>query len=331
MLKLKTDIIIEKAAFQIKYTDTILSMGSCFAHNIATKLEQQLYRTCINPFGVLYNPLSIRNSLALLLNNYTFEQKDLFQHKGVWHSFQHHSSFSSLDPNQMLVHINEELDKARNHLKKTNVICLTFGTAWIYELKKTKKVVSNCHKVPSSRFRRRRLSVNEIVEETGKLLTYLREKLPHLQILLTVSPIRHLKDGFIENQISKSTLLLAIHQLVEQQDYIHYFPAYEIMQDDLRDYRFYQSDLIHPSAVAVDYIWDLFAQTYLSDKEDKLRASVYKIVQAATHRPFQPDSAAHQKFIQKQLKSIDRISSKINSPRLLQLKEHFEQQLIKIT
>lgn len=329
MLKLKTDIVIEKAAFQIQYQDTILSMGSCFADNIATKLEQHLYQTCINPFGVLYNPLSIRNSLALLLNNYTFEQKDIFQQKGIWHSFQHHSSFSSLDPEQMLARINEELDNARNQLKKTNILCLTFGTAWVYELKKTKKVVSNCHKVPASRFRRRRLSVDEIVREIGKLLGYLKEKLPHLQVLLTVSPIRHLKDGFTENQISKSTLLLAIHQLVNQQQYIHYFPAYEIMQDDLRDYRFYQPDLVHPSAVAVDYIWDLFAQHYLSDKEDKLRATVYKIVQAAAHKPFQPNSTAHQKFVQKQLNAIDRINNKVNAPRLLQLKAYFEQQLTK--
>jgi hypothetical protein len=328
MLKLKTDITIEKPSFQIKYEDTILSMGSCFAQNVATKLDERLYKTCINPFGVLYNPFSIRNSLALLLNNYTFEKKDLFEHKGVWNSFQHHSSFSNLSAASMLHQINEQLDTARLHLKNTTVLCLTFGTAWVYELRKTNKVVSNCHRVPRSKFRRRRLTVTEIVQEMSKLLLYLKEKRPHLQVVLTVSPIRHLKDGFVENQISKSTLLLAIHQLIEHYDYMHYFPAYEIMQDDLRDYRFYEKDLTHPNTIAIDYIWDLFATHYLSDKEDKTRAAVEKLRHAAAHKPFQPTSLAHQKFVQKQLKTIAKLQHKLPPNSTQKLERYFENQLI---
>lgn len=328
MLKLKTDIVVPAAPFRITYNDTIVSLGSCFAQNMATRLEQQLYTTCVNPFGVLYNPFSIRNSLALLINNYEFGTQDIFEHKGIWNSFQHHSSFSGLDPKVVLNHINYELNEARQHLQNAKVLVLTFGTAWVYELKKTNKVVSNCHRVPASKFRRRRLTVTEIVEDLRKLLQYLQEKLPHLKIILTVSPIRHLKDGMIENQISKSTLLLAVHQLVAELNHTYYFPAYEVMQDDLRDYRFYDADLVHPSPVALDYIWQLFETHCLEPKEQKLRQTATKLQRAATHRAFQPESEEHQLFIQKQLRALQRLTTKIPaSPIFKVLQQHFEQQV----
>ncbi len=328
MLKLKTNIKLDSPAFQISYKDTILALGSCFAERVAEKLKKDYYPIVSNPFGVLYNPLSIRNSLGLLLNNYEFVEKDLFQHQGIWSSFQHHSSFSGLDLEAVLKHINHELTAARTALKNTNVLLLTFGTAWVYELKETAKVVSNCHKVTAEKFVRRRLSVSKIVAELGELLAYLKQKLPQLQILMTVSPVRHLKDGFVENQISKSTLILAVEAMQQKYDFVHYFPAYEILLDDLRDYRFYDRDMVHPNALAVDYIWDLFANNYLDKKEISLRKNIQKLQRAAEHRSFFPASEGHQKFVQKQLTALQNIQKQAPYIDLEALELYFKQQEI---
>lgn len=328
MIKHKTTIELDEAAFSIKYQDNILSMGSCFAQNMAKKLQDLYYNVSINPFGTLYNPISIRNSLGLLLNNYEFDIDDLYCHNGLWSSFQHHSSFSSPNPVTALENINVELVKARTRLMQSDVLVLTFGTAWVFELKKTNQVVSNCHKLPANRFRRRRLTIPEIVEELGPLLEYIKEKLPKLNIVLTISPIRHLKDGFTENQMSKSTLMLAIQEMVKRASFIHYFPAYEIMMDDLRDYRYYADDLVHPSNLAIDYIWEQFSEHYLEKKEASLRKNIGKVKRAVQHRSFNPTSDAHQKFLQQQLRAIDRILKKAPNLNLEPAKKHFLAQLI---
>ena len=327
-MKYKTTIEISPPSFNINYKDNVLSMGSCFAQNMAEKLQKLYYHVSINPFGTLYNPVSIRNSLGLMLNNYEFQSEDLFYHNGLWNSFQHHSSFSAANPAIVLEKINVELAKSRTRLQQTKVLILTFGSAWVYELNKTQKAVSNCHKLPANRFKRRKLSVSEIVEKLGSLLEYLKKQLPELNIILTVSPIRHLKDGFEENQISKSTLILAVQEMVQRASYIHYFPAYEIMMDDLRDYRYYADDMIHPSNLAIEYVWELFATHYLNAKEDSLRQRLKKLQKTILHRAFNPTSDTHQKFVSKQLKSIERIQKKAPTLNLEEAKKHFLAQLI---
>ena len=329
MIKYKTTIEVEPATFSIQYEDHLMSMGSCFAQNIAQKLQDIFYKVSINPFGTLYNPISIRNSLGLLLNKYEFQEEDLFFHNGLWNSFQHHSSFSSPSKEDTLEQINIELIKARTRLKKSNTLLITLGTAWVYELRKEQKVVSNCHKLPANRFKRKRLNVQEIVDSLGPLFDYLKESNPALNIILTVSPIRHLKDGFTENQISKSTLLLAIQELVQKARYIHYFPAYEIMMDDLRDYRYYADDLVHPSNLAVEYIWEVFSNSYLEAQEEPLRKSIRKLQNAMQHRSFNPSSNGHQKFVQQQIKNIQKIKNKIPALNLEAAQNHFLSQLIK--
>ncbi|CAA6829877.1 MAG: FIG00404313: hypothetical protein [uncultured Aureispira sp.] len=329
MIKHKTTIELEPAAFSIKYEDHLMSMGSCFAQNIAQKLQDIFYNVSINPFGTLYNPISIRNSLGLLLNKYEFQEEDLFFHNGLWNSFQHHSSFSSTSIEDTLEQINIELIKARTRLKKSHTLLITLGTAWVHELRKDNKVVSNCHKLPANRFKRKRLSVQEIVDSLGPLFDYLKESNPALNIILTVSPIRHLKDGFTENQISKSTLLLATQELVQKARYIHYFPAYEIMMDDLRDYRYYADDLVHPSNLAVEYIWEAFSKCYLEEQEDALRKNIRKLQNAMQHRSFNPSSNGHQKFVQQQIKNIQKIKTKIPALNLEAAQNHFLNQLLK--
>lgn len=329
MIKHKTTIELEPAAFSIKYEDHLMSIGSCFAQNIAQKLQDIFYNVSINPFGTLYNPISIRNSLGLLLNKYEFQEEDLFFHNGLWNSFQHHSSFSSTSMEDTLEQINIELIKARTRLKKSHTLLITLGTAWVHELRKDNKVVSNCHKLPANRFKRKRLSVQEIVDSLGPLFDYLKESNPALNIILTVSPIRHLKDGFTENQISKSTLLLATQELVQKARYIHYFPAYEIMMDDLRDYRYYADDLVHPSNLAVEYIWEAFSNSYLEEQEDALRKNIHKLQNAMQHRSFNPSSNGHQKFVQQQIKNIQKIKTKIPTLNLEAAQNHFLNQLLK--
>lgn len=313
---------------QLSYQDSLLSIGSCFAQNLGQQLQKQLYDILINPFGVLYNPSSIANSLQHLLGETFFEEKDLLSHRGAWHSLQHHSSFSNTDKQLTLTNINQSLQHARKQLQKTRCLFLTFGTAWVYLWKDSGQVVSNCHHFPAAHFERQRLSVEDIVQTFFKLLAVLKERFAPLEIILTVSPIRHLKDGFVENQVSKATLVLAVQQLVEQLEYCHYFPAYELLLDDLRDYRYYDKDLVHPNTLAIEYIWQAFEQAHLDSKEQSLRQKVTKLQQAAQHRPQQINSPVHQQFVQQQLEQLENIASKLPQPSYEQLKAHFLTQML---
>jgi len=328
MVKLRTAIELAPSTLAINYADHIVSLGSCFAQHVAERLERMYYPISVNPFGVLYNPLSIRNSLGLLLNNYTFEQADLFEHKGIWSSFQHHSSFSGTDPAAVVDGINESLEVARTHLRSADLLILTFGTAWVYELKLTHKVVSNCHQVPAKKFHRRRLDVAEITKAMGALFDYLKEQRPDLDILLTVSPVRHLKDGFVENQLSKATLLLAVNELEKSADYVHYFPAYEMVMDDLRDYRFYKKDLVHLNDLAVDCIWSVFGEQYLAVEEADLRKQLQKLNKAIGHRPSHPTSAVHQQFVQKQLEKVKQLEKEHQMLNLAPARKLLKEQLL---
>ncbi len=304
MTNFRTTLTLPVQKKGISYADHILLLGSCFAENIGSKLAYYKLPFLGNPFGILYNPESLAQSLELLCQPKAFQQKDLFEQDGVWNSFHHHSRFSGTDPEAVLAGINEHIQVGADFLKKTDYLLLTFGTAWVYAYLNTGQIVSNCHKVPAREFRRFRLSVEDIQKRWSKLISKLQEINPKLQIIFTVSPVRHLKDGFHENQLSKSTLHLAIDSLQKEFTHAHYFPSYELLLDDLRDYRFYETDMLHPSAQAIDYIWEQFAATWIDPKSRKLFQSIEKIKKAAQHRPFQPNTTAHQKFIQKNIESI---------------------------
>ncbi|MCH2043891.1 MAG: GSCFA domain-containing protein [Saprospiraceae bacterium] len=305
MIMFRTSLAFNSAPFSIQYQEKILTLGSCFAQNIGNKLDQLNYQIINNPFGVVYNPLSLAKGLDYIVNTAaTFENNDLQQQNGLWHSWYHHSIFSGEDPQEVLARMNKTLEIAQNHFRESQYLLLTLGTAWVYELLDTGEVVSNCHKYPKSYFRRRRLTVEEIVKRLAALFeSFVQQQ--NCQVVLTVSPIRHLKDGAVENQISKATLLLAVHQLVERFEQVHYFPAYELMMDELRDYRFYADDMLHPSSVAVDYIWSKFEQYYLDPKQATWRKRLAKLHKATLHKPFNPNSTQHQLFIKKQLEQIN--------------------------
>lgn len=310
-MDLYTRISIPKAPFTFSYTEQTVLLGSCFAENIGKKLEENKFKTDLNPFGTLYNPSSIAEAIRMLLHPERFTGDDLFRHEGVYHSFSHHSRFSSPSETECLENINGRLFSSAEIIRKARRMIITLGTAWVYRLRSTGKIVSNCHKLPEKMFDRQMLSVDEITAEWKNLLLSLWEQNPELKILFTVSPIRHWKDGAHGNQLSKATLLLAVEQL--QKDFPEqtaYFPAYEIMMDELRDYRFYADDMLHPSLQAVEYIWERFTETMLSRETQAILKEWKDIQKAINHKPFQPESEAYKHFISQTLLKMERLNEK---------------------
>lgn len=313
-MELYTRISIPKVPFTFSHTEQTVLLGSCFAENIGKKLEENKFKIDLNPFGTLYNPSSIAEAIRLLLRPEPFTSNDLFRHDGVYHSFSHHSRFSSPSETKCLEKINSRLFVSADAIRKARRMIVTFGTAWVYRLKNSEQIVSNCHKLPERMFDRSMLAVNEIVAEWKRLLLSLWEDNPELKVLFTVSPIRHWRDGAHGNQLSKATLLLAIEGLQKEfPGQTAYFPAYEIMMDELRDYRFYADDMMHPSPLAVEYIWERFMEGMLSREAQGILKEWKEIQKAIHHKPFQPESDAYRHFISQTLLKIERITKKFPS------------------
>ena len=257
-MKLQTVVDIKPSDWKIGYEDKILLVGSCFADSIGQMMQQRALQVTCNPFGTLYNPLSIAQALQMT------EMPPLVEHDGLWHSMAHHGSLSRADKHEAEQAVSDSIQTMQTALNEATVVIVTFGTAWVYEMKderlkvKGERIVGNCHKLPADCFTRRRLSADEIVQTWQPLIA----RYPDKHWLFTVSPIRHVKDGLHENQLSKATLLQAVEAISGQPSAVSYFPSYEIMLDELRDYRFYAEDLVHPSPVAVQYIWERFIEAY---------------------------------------------------------------------
>ena len=296
----RTEINIPTSENRISHESDILFMGSCFTENIGSMMQELRFRVDLNPFGINYNPSSLSRNLWALLNGKQYIKKELHEANGRWFSFDHHSQFSDADPGDCLDRINKRIKSSGDRFSGTSYLLITWGTAWVYVLKETATVVSNCHKLPSDKFSRHLLSVNQVVDTYTKLFAGLRTQVPELKIILTVSPVRHWKDGPVMNSVSKSTLLLAAHRLTEMFSYCEYFPAYEIAMDDLRDYRFYESDLVHPNQQMIRYIWEKFSDTYFDEKTKKLMGEIGKLNAARSHRPFDPASQQYRQFCNKQ-------------------------------
>ena len=257
-MKLQTIVDIKPSEWKIGYEDKILMVGSCFSDEIGEQMKQRNLNVTCNPFGTLYNPLSIVQALTMT------DMPELIEHEGLWHSMFHHGSFSRADKEEAEKAVRESIENMQRALHEASVVIVTFGTAWVYEMKeergkmKEEKVVGNCHKLPESCFTRRRLTVEEIVAAWKPIVERYADK----KWLFTVSPIRHIRDGLHENQLSKATLLMAVEAISHQHSAVSYFPSYEIVLDELRDYRFYADDLVHPSSLAVNYIWERFVACF---------------------------------------------------------------------
>ncbi|MBC7862335.1 MAG: GSCFA domain-containing protein, partial [Bacteroidia bacterium] len=252
---------------KISCKDQVTLLGSCFAESIGEKFERNKFHSLTNPYGIIFNPLSLATCISEIISEKKYSENELIQQNGLWHSFQHHGSFSFPDKNSALQKINSEIERAAVALKKPGWLIVTFGSAFVYTHTKTERTVANCHKIPGTEFEKKLLTTAEIVAAWKEQLASLKKFNPYLKILFTVSPVRYLRDGLIENNISKSTLLLAVHELCKDHNTV-YFPAYELVNDVLRDYRFFKEDMVHPTQQAVDFVWQKFSDAML-DEESK--------------------------------------------------------------
>jgi len=294
-MKLQTTIPLEKASNPIDYQGRLLLMGSCFVENMGDKLAYHKFQLLQNPFGILFHPLAIENLVQRALEDSRYKETEVFEQDGIWHCFDVHSEVRAQSQEILLQNLNQKLHETRLRLHNATHIIITLGTAWVYRYKASNKIVANCHKVPQKEFSKELLSIETIATSLESMVKMITEINPEAQLIFTISPVRHLKDGFVENQQSKATLISALYEVLKGHD-VSYFPAYEIMMDELRDYRFYGKDMVHPNELAVDYIWEKFKSVWVSSDCYTVMEEVDSIQKGLLHRPFNPDSEAHQKF-----------------------------------
>ncbi len=289
---------------EIKHDHRILSLGSCFAERIGERLNTLKFKVTANPMGTLYNPEALANIISRALQDKPFDTKDGYEHHGMWHNLELGSRCSQLSQEALLKHAQEALTTLSQQLRQADVLIITWGTSWVYRHIARDLVVGNCNQISTKEFHRYRLSNEAIISRWTSLLEELKIHNPKLRIILTVSPVRHLKDGSHGNQLSKATLLLACEHLCNSFDHLHYFPAYELLLDDLRDYRFYAEDMVHPSLPAVNYIFEAFAKCYFSSDTLDLIKQIETISKSVAHRPFHPNNPKHQLFLKQQLQQV---------------------------
>lgn len=296
-------------AEKIRHQDKLLLAGSCFTENIGEKLKRHKFSVLENPNGILFNPISIAKSVTSYIEDKRYTEDELFFQNELWNSWEHHTRFSDVDKDSCLQKINDSQEAAHSFLKEANWLLLTLGSAFVYQLE-NKAVVANCHKVPTDKFNRRLLAVEEVLSALDNLIHRLFMFNPKLKIIFTISPVRHLREGFIENNRSKATLIQAVHQLVDKFDKLFYFPAYELVIDDLRDYRFYAEDMVHPNYAATNYVWDKFIATCIDEPSQELMKEIAVITAAKAHKAFNPTSAAHEKFLATNLQKAKQLQTK---------------------
>ncbi len=311
-MQFTTPIPISKSNFPIDYNSKIISLGSCFAENMAGKFDYFKFQNYVNPFGIIFNPVSIEKIVSRIVNQEKFTEKDIFFHNESWHCFEVHSVLSHENKEEFLDNLNSILESTNNQITKTTHLIITYGTSWVYRNKTLNEVVANCHKVSQNQFEKELLSVEIIEKAIDNTIILIKKINPDCHFIFTISPVRHIKDGFVENQVSKAHLITAIYNFVTQNlSKCNYFPSYEIMMDELRDYRFYANDMLHPSQAAIDFIWIRFFENYVDEKEFVLMNQVCEIQRALKHRPFNPNSDNHQKFIDNLNQKINTLAQKI--------------------
>ena len=305
----RTDLDITPSSIKINLQDRVLLIGSCFTNNIGDQLVRNKFSALVNPLGTIFNPLSINKLLCSSLGDRAKIEEGYGINGDIHFHYDFHSQFSSTDKNQLETKIAESLNKTADFIKSTKWLIITWGTAFVYENLNNKDIVANCHKMPASNFNKRLLTQEEIVTDFEKLISQLPAD---IQIILTISPVRHTKDTIELNSVSKSVLRLSSHVLKNSYSNVHYFPSFEIMMDDLRDYRFYASDMLHPNDVAIDFIWDKFLSTYFDETTKEFLVEWKKISNSLKHRPFNPTSADHQKFLIDIKDALNKLSAQVD-------------------
>ena len=304
-MNLQTKIPLTKQSKNlIDYNSNVLLLGSCFVENIGEKLTYFKFQKLQNPFGILFQPKAIESLISNAINKKVYSEKDIFFHNEQWHSFDAHSRVSASYKDELLYELNTQIKITNQQINKSTHIIITLGTAWVYRFIESNQLVSNCHKIPQKQFKKELLSVEAIAESLQNTIDLIKSVNANATIIFTVSPVRHTKDGFIENTQSKAHLITAIHQIINYQLSIGncqlaYFPSYEIMMDELRDYRFYAEDMLHPNQTAINYIWEKFQQVWISEEASTTMKAVDTIQKGLQHKPFNPNSEAHKQFLQK--------------------------------
>ncbi|RNI29400.1 hypothetical protein EFA69_07505 [Rufibacter immobilis] len=304
-MQFRTEIIVPPAPSFISRPKGIFTIGSCFAEVIGRKLQEVKANVLVNPFGTIFNPLSMHKLLrASLQQDVAWLEEGLVEQNGIWHHYDFHSSFSHPQREELLKQLTEQILRAHHFLLQAETVLLTWGTAFVYERRDNGALVANCHKIPQREFSKRLLSLSELEQDTRQTLELLHTHCPNQRVILTVSPVRHLKDTLPLNSVSKSLLRVATHTATEEHHQTTYFPAYELLLDDLRDYRFFAEDLLHPSAMAEQYIWEKFTQAYADQDFTAFIQQWAEIQRDLAHKPFHPQSPAHHKFLQKLLQKL---------------------------
>ncbi len=318
----RTEIEVEKSDLKLDYQSKILTIGSCFSDTIGNRLRQSKFDALVNPFGTIFNPLSIFELLELSVERSEVLEHATIKRDGFYLNYKFHSSFRAKTKDTLHKRMEKSLNEVAESVKSANLLFITLGTAWVYEQNKTAMLVANCHKTPQKEFNRRLLGVEEIVSTFFALKELINHFNPELQFVFTVSPVRHTRDTLKLNSVSKSVLRLAAHYMNQMAPGIHYFPAYEIIMDDLRDYRFFEKDLIHPNEQAIDYIWEKLISTYLNEGDLKPFEAWNKVKQALAHKPFNPKSNKHQQFLKNTLAQLEQLKNQLPvQEEIVQLKK----------
>lgn len=289
-----------------------MSLGSCFAVNMAEKLDYFKFQNSCNPFGILFHPLAIEKLIDFAVSGKQFTENDIFFYNERWHCFNAHSDLSNSSKEELLSSLNALIKSTNQHITESTHIIITYGTSWVYRNIESNFIVANCHKVPQKQFKKELLSVEEIEESIANTVKLIHSVNPNCTIIFTVSPVRHIKDGFVENQVSKANLISALYTVLQVPPLGAegaYFPSYEIMMDELRDYRFYAEDMLHPNQVAIDYIWKRFKETTISETAFITMDEVSTIQKSLSHKPFNPNSESHLKFESKVREKITKLES----------------------
>jgi hypothetical protein len=324
--KFKLTLDAKPSNNSIAYPHSLMLIGSCFTENIGAKLKHHLFEVKENPHGILFNPVSVQNAIMDYIQLKQYKADDIFLLNEVWNSWHHHSRFSGITLQEALDHINTSIQDAHLFLKSANHLVITLGSAWLYTLNEHAPsgkgvVVANNHKAPSNWFTKRLLQPAELINQLKELIATLKAFNPSLHIVFTISPVRHLREGLVENNRSKAVLIHAVHEVVNLHPNITYFPAYEYVMDDLRDYRFYSEDLVHPNYAATNYVWDKLVETYIDADTQKIMKEVAELQLAIQHKPFFAGSSAHQKFLHA---CVDKTNHLIAQCPFLPLQKHLQ-------
>ncbi len=309
MQTFRTEHTPDKPGFTLNHRDGIVMMGSCFSENIGMILQRHHFDVDLHSHGIIFNPLAITKSLDDVINKKNYIESELVCYNDIYHSLFHHGNFSSDNPRETLNRINSSITESHEKLRQAKVLMITFGSAWAYFYKKTNSVVANCHKIPQQEFEKRLLTHSEIELSMKSVFDSLKKFNPNLKIIFTISPVRHLRDGFFENQLSKSKLFIAVSNLLETNKDYFYFPAYEIILDDLRDYRFFKEDLVHPNSTAINYVWEKFISWCLDSSSHQLLQKMEPVLKFLEHRPMKISEFQHEEIRTKKMEELNLLIS----------------------